>query len=69
MATIEHFAVYASDTNALKDFYVEALPGLLERYDASRARFSTYLYGAFLRFARPRVVRSLRWKQLLVPLD
>lgn len=25
MATIEHFAVYAADTNALKDFYVEAL--------------------------------------------
>jgi RNA polymerase sigma factor (sigma-70 family) len=51
------------------DFYLEALPGLLERYDASRARFSTYLYGAFLRFARPRIVRSLRWKRLLVPLD
>ena len=51
------------------DFYIEALPGLLERYDASRGRFSTYLYGAFLRFARPRTVRSLRWKRLLVPLD
>ena len=51
------------------DFYLEALPGLLERYDASRARFSTYLYGAFLRFARPRIVRNIRWKRLLVPLD
>jgi RNA polymerase sigma factor (sigma-70 family) len=53
----------------IHDFYLEALPGLLERYDASRARFSTYLYGAFLRFARPRIIRSIRWKRLLVPLD
>jgi glyoxylase I family protein len=25
MATLEHFAIYAADTPALKDFYVEAL--------------------------------------------
>jgi RNA polymerase sigma factor (sigma-70 family) len=53
----------------IHDFYLEALPGLFERYDASRARFSTYLYGAFLRFARPRILRNIRWKRLLVPLD
>ncbi len=51
------------------DFYIEELPGILERYEASRAQFSTYLYAAFLRFARPRLVRNIRWKSILVPFD
>ena len=51
------------------DFYIEALPGLFERYEPSQAKFSTYLYGAFLRFARGRIIRHQRWNRLLVPFD
>lgn len=51
------------------DFYLEALPGLRSRYDPAKGKFSTYLYGAFVRFARPRIVRNSRWKRLFVPFD
>ena len=49
------------------DFFVEAWPGLERRYDATRGAFSTYIYGAFLRFARPRIVRERRWREGLLP--
>jgi RNA polymerase sigma factor (sigma-70 family) len=51
------------------DFYLEVVPDLLERYEPERAQFSTYLYGAFLRFARPRIIRELRWKGMLTDLE
>ena len=53
----------------IHDFYLEALPGLLGRYDASKAKFSTYLYAAFVRFARPRLLRNARWTRLFVSFD
>jgi DNA-directed RNA polymerase specialized sigma24 family protein len=59
----------ADALGVVHDFYVEALPGILERYDASRGSFATYIYGAFLHFARPRIVRELRWQRLLMPFD
>lgn len=51
------------------DFYVEALPGLFDRYDPAQGRFTTYLYAAFLRFARPRIIRAMRWEGMLGDLD
>jgi RNA polymerase sigma factor (sigma-70 family) len=59
----------AEGMDLVHDFYVEAVPGLLARYEPERAQFSTYLYGAFLHFARPRIVRELRWKGMLTDLD
>lgn len=59
----------AEGLEVVHDFYIEALPGLFERYESSRAKFSTYLYGAFLRFARARIIRHQRWNRLLVPFD
>jgi RNA polymerase sigma factor (sigma-70 family) len=59
----------AEGLEVVHDFYLEALPGLLQRYDPARAKFSTYLYGAFLHFARPRIVRNIRWAHMLVPFD
>jgi RNA polymerase sigma factor (sigma-70 family) len=59
----------AEGLELVHDFYLEALPGLVERYDPAKAKFSTYLYGAFLRFARPRLVRNMRWKRLFVSFD
>jgi RNA polymerase sigma factor (sigma-70 family) len=58
-----------SGLELVHDFYVEALPGILERYEPKQASFTTYLYGAFLRFARPRLVRGARAAAILVPFD
>jgi RNA polymerase sigma factor (sigma-70 family) len=49
----------------IHDFFIEAWPGLRQRYNADRASFQTYAYGAFMRFARPRIVRMLRWRRTL----
>jgi len=55
--------------DVIHDFYLEALPGLFEHFDPSKGKFSTYLYGSFLQFARPRIVRGIRWKAIIVPFD
>lgn len=44
----------------IHDFFVEAWDGLIRRFDADKASFETYMYGAFVRFARPRIVRLNR---------
>ncbi len=49
------------------DFYLESGRGLADRYDPSRAKFETYLFAAFVRFARPRIVRLGRMRSLLMP--
>lgn len=59
----------ATALDLIHDFYLEALPGLFDRFDIRRGRFSTYLYGAFLHFARPRIVRQMRWQAMLADLD
>lgn len=59
----------AEGLELVHDFYLEALPGLRERYDPAKGKFSTYLYGAFLRFARPRLLRNMRWKRMFVPFE
>jgi RNA polymerase sigma factor (sigma-70 family) len=59
----------AEGLELIHDFYIEALPGLLNRYDEKKARFSTYLYAAFLRFARPRLLRNVRWTRMFVPFE
>lgn len=47
------------------DFFVEAWPGIAERYDPSRGLLTAYAAGAFARFARPRLVREARQRALL----
>jgi len=51
------------------DFYIEALPGTLERYDPSRGGFGTYLHRAFAYFAFPRLLQNKRWNEMAAPLD
>lgn len=53
----------------IHDFFIEAWPGIEERYDDSRGSFTTYLFASFIRFARPRIVRSLQWERNLLPPD
>jgi len=49
------------------DFFVEAWPGLQARYDPTKGTFVSYLLGAFVRFVRPRIVRSAKWRESLLP--
>ncbi len=51
------------------DFRAEAWPGVLQRFDAEKAAFGTYLSAAFLHFTRPRLVRAAKWRAMLRPLD
>jgi DNA-directed RNA polymerase specialized sigma24 family protein len=51
------------------EFFLEAWPGLLHRYDSARGSFSTYVFGAFLRFARPRIVVARSWHERFVDWD
>ena len=56
----------ASDgLDLVHDFFLEAWAGLKKRYDPSKGSFGTYVFGAFARFARPRIVKSIRWRQNL----
>lgn len=59
----------AEGLELVHDFYLEALPGLLVRYDESKAKFSTYLYAAFLRFTEPRLRREMRWRRMFVAFE
>jgi RNA polymerase sigma factor (sigma-70 family) len=53
----------------IHDFFLEAWTGLRQRYEPSKANFATYTFAAFVRFARPRIVRSIRWRQNLYAPD
>lgn len=48
------------------DFFAEAWGGIAERYEPERAGLGTYVYAAFVRFARPRIVRLQRFRGSLV---
>jgi RNA polymerase sigma factor (sigma-70 family) len=51
------------------DFFIDGYPVVLERYDARIAKFTTFLYAAFTRYARPRILRLARIRQALVGDD
>ena len=56
----------AESIDLIHDFFVEAWDGLASRYDPGRAKIPTYLYAAFVRFARPRIARVQRQRATLV---
>jgi RNA polymerase sigma factor (sigma-70 family) len=53
----------------IHDFFIESWSGLKRRFEPSKGNFSTYTFAAFVRFARPRIVRSMRWQQNLYAPD
>lgn len=53
----------------IHDFYVEAWEGLEQRYAAESGPFSSYVSGAFYRFARRRLIEWQLWRSKLVDLD
>jgi RNA polymerase sigma factor (sigma-70 family) len=60
------FVVQPADAEDLfQGFYADCCSGLAERYDPVRGTVENYLYQAFLRYARQRVLRSRRWEQRL----
>jgi RNA polymerase sigma factor (sigma-70 family) len=53
----------------IHEFFLDAWPGLQQRYDPAKGAFSTYIFGAFLRFARPRIVSARSWHERFVGWD
>lgn len=53
----------------IHDFLSEAWQGLTNRFDPELASFSTYLYGAFIQYARRRIVKTLKWRDSLISLE
>ena len=50
----------------IHDFFVEGWKGLERNFDPNKGSFEGYAYGAFVQFARPRIVRLHRWRCSLV---
>lgn len=50
----------------IHDFFLDAWHPLVRNYDWKRAKFETYVYASFVRFARPRIIRLHRWNDALV---
>lgn len=65
------FVVAPADSmDLIHDFFAESWAGLVSRYDPSKGRFESYVYVAFLYFARPRIIRLQRLNcQPLGPSD
>jgi RNA polymerase sigma factor (sigma-70 family) len=51
----------------IHDFFIEVWSTVKSNYDPNRSKFTTYLYRSFVNFARPRIVRSTRWRDTLLP--
>lgn len=63
---LQGFVVPPGDASDLvHDFFIDAWSGLEQRYEPQRASFQTYMYAAFVRFARPRIVRLHRFNKAL----
>lgn len=50
----------------IHDFFAEAWLGLEARFDPKKGSFERYAYSAFIKFARPRIVRLKRWQRGLM---
>ncbi len=59
----------ADARDLVQDFYLEEWSSLEERFDPAQGRFESYLFKAFYRFARQRIVRMERWRNRLLDLD
>ncbi|HTV20303.1 MAG TPA: sigma-70 family RNA polymerase sigma factor [Polyangiaceae bacterium] len=53
--------------DVLHDFYVEAWPGVIQRYDSQLGTFDRYAIAALLRFARVRTLRSAALRARVLP--
>jgi hypothetical protein len=61
------FVVSPADSmDLIHDFFVDAWASVSEHFDPNKGSFDGYAYGAFVRFARPRIIRLQRWQHSLV---
>jgi RNA polymerase sigma factor (sigma-70 family) len=64
------FVVSPTDgMDVIHDFFTEAWNGLETNFDPQKGSFEGYAYGAFVQFARPRIVRLRRWQYSLIAAD
>jgi DNA-directed RNA polymerase specialized sigma24 family protein len=59
----------ADGIDLIHDFFVEAWPGLGERFRPEKGDFDRYWRGAFIRFARRRILKALHWQRSLTPVE
>ncbi len=62
------FTVPPTDAmDLIQGFFAEAWPAVKANFDPDRGtKLETYVYAAFVRFARPRIAELHRWRSLLV---
>jgi RNA polymerase sigma factor (sigma-70 family) len=61
------FAVAPADgIDFIHDFFVDQWENVCSNFDPNKGSFEAYVYGAFLNFARPRIVRLRRLQDSLV---
>ena len=64
------FVVSPADSmDLIHDFFVDAWPTLSNHFDPEKGIFKSYACAAFVRFARPRIIRLQRWQHSLVATD
>jgi RNA polymerase sigma factor (sigma-70 family) len=56
-------APFDEGLDLIHEFFVDAWPGLMARFDPEKAQLRTYVFGAFVHFARPRIMRLARWRK------
>jgi RNA polymerase sigma factor (sigma-70 family) len=57
----------ADGLDLIQDFFADTWTAVSTNFDPGRGtKFETYVYQAFVRFARPRIVQLHRWRSLLV---
>jgi hypothetical protein len=56
----------ADGLDLIQEFFATSWDGLQSRYDCARGPFDRYIFAAFIRFARPRILRLYRWQNSLV---
>jgi len=61
------FVVSPDDSmDLVHDFFAEVWNGLERNFNPEVGNFESYAYGAFIRFARPRIIRLKRWQNSLI---
>lgn len=60
---------FGDGLDLVHDFFIEDYSALRERFDPDRGQFTTYLFAAFSRFARSRVLRAARLRTFLPELE
>ncbi len=64
------FVVSPADSmDLIHDFFAEAWPTVENHFDPDKGSFESYLYAAFVQFARPRIVRLRRWQNSLIEAE